>query len=78
MLVLSIAFFLLVTLLAGFARPLMTQKVFGPLGLGYVLIIVTYLVCWVSAIIYVNLADRFFDPQANAIAIALRAKEGAR
>ncbi len=62
---LSMAFFLGVMLLAGFAREFMTQKVFGPLNVGYVLILATYVMCWVMAIIYAYVADNVFDPKAE-------------
>ncbi len=62
---LSMAFFVGVTLLAGFAREFMTQKVFGPLNVGYVLILATYVMCWIVAIIYIYVADNVFDPKAE-------------
>lgn len=78
LLIVPVAFFLAVTVLAGFDRPLMTQKIVGPLGFGYLLIIATYVLCWVSAIIYVNLAGRVFDPQARAIAEELQVEASVR
>jgi uncharacterized membrane protein (DUF485 family) len=70
-----LTYFLGVMLLAGFARPLMSSKVFGPLSLGYVLIIGIYLMCWGLAVLYAYFAERIFDPQA-ARAVAEFEAEG--
>jgi uncharacterized membrane protein (DUF485 family) len=72
----SIGFYLLLMLLCGLARPLMVQKLTGSLGLGYVLIIGMYLICWVIAVAYVRIAGRVFDVQANAIAAGLTSRGG--
>lgn len=63
-----LAFFFIVTLLAGFARPLLSEKLFGGMALGYLLVIATYLACWISALIYVRVAEVIFDPLAKKIA----------
>src|ERR1700735_695675 len=72
----SIGFYFLLMLLCGLARPAMAQKLIGPLGTGYVLIIGMYLICWGSAVAYVRIAGNIFDAQAQAIAARLESKGG--
>lgn len=54
----GMTFFLAVLALAGFARPLMSEKVVGPLNLGYALILATYAMCWGLAILYTFVGAR--------------------
>ncbi|GLK72760.1 DUF485 domain-containing protein [Ancylobacter dichloromethanicus] len=63
---LSLGFFFLTLLLAGYARPFMSAKAFGALNIGYVLIIGIYLVTWAAALLYMLAAHRSFDPLAAA------------
>ncbi len=64
LMVVSLGVFLAVMLLAGFARDLMIVKV-GPLGVGYLLIIGLYGMCWVLGVLYMRIAAREFDPRAE-------------
>ena len=57
--------FIVVLALAGTARPLMVEKVVGPLNLGYVLVLALYVLCWMLAVLYAFLAGTRFDPQAD-------------
>lgn len=77
MLVIYLVYFLGVMLLAGYARPLMSIKVLGPLNLGYALIIGTYLMCWALAVLYALAAGRLFDRKA-AQAVAEFEAQGSR
>lgn len=73
--VLFLVCFLGVTLLAGFAKNFMAQKVLGAFNMGYLLVLSCYLLCWALALIYVRIADRKFDAlsaQAVAELVALR------
>jgi uncharacterized membrane protein (DUF485 family) len=74
MLLFSVGFFLVLTLLCGFARSLMNEDVVGPLGLGYVLIIALYGICWLMAITYVYVAENIFDTKAGEVSVELRKK----
>jgi len=74
-LTLSLAYFLGVMLLAGFSRPLMGVKVAGSLNLGYVLIILTYLICWGVAILYVAIAGSRFEAKAAEALAELKQEE---
>jgi uncharacterized membrane protein (DUF485 family) len=67
---LGFSFFFIVatTLLAGYAKDFMGQKVFGSFNLGYLLVVSIYVLCWVVSLIYVRTANRKFDAQA-AVAI---------
>lgn len=67
LLIVSIGFFICLTLMAGFARTLMTMKVFGALNLGFLLILVGYIVCWIAAVLYICAANRLFDEKAAAV-----------
>lgn len=71
---LGFSFFFIVatTLLAGYAKDFMGQKVFGAFNLGYLLVVLTYVVCWVVSLLYVRTANRKFDAQAAASIEALK------
>lgn len=71
LLVVSIGFFICLTLMSGFARTLMTMKVIGALNLGFLLILVAYVLCWTTALLYIRAANRLFDEKAAA---AIRAQ----
>jgi uncharacterized membrane protein (DUF485 family) len=72
MVILYLVLFLGVCLMAGYARPLMAQKCIGQYNFGYVLIIGTYGMSWLLAVIYVYIADNYFDPRARAAIAALQ------
>ncbi|VTU25027.1 hypothetical protein H6CHR_02311 [Variovorax sp. PBL-H6] len=69
LLAVSFTFIVVMTLLAGFAKDFMGQKVTGAFNVGYLLVLLTYLLCWAVALIYVHTANRCFDAQAR-LAIA--------
>lgn len=71
LLIASFAFIVATMLLAGYAKPLMALKVSGAFNLGYLLVLLTYLVCWAVAMIYVRSANARFDLQADAAIRAL-------
>ncbi|MDQ0513307.1 DUF485 domain-containing protein [Ancylobacter amanitiformis] len=73
----SLGFFFLTLLLAGYARPFMAAKAFGALNVGYVLVIAIYLVTWGAALLYTLAAHRIFDPLA-ATARDAATREGTR
>lgn len=62
----SFVFILGVSLLAGYAKPLMAAKVFGAVNVGYLLVFLTYVLCWVVSVVYVRVANNRFDKQARA------------
>lgn len=65
------------SLLLSFQRPLMGLKVFGPLNLGFVLIIANYIMAWAIAIIYARVSERDHDPLIAAV-IAQARKAGGK
>ncbi|CAL60864.1 hypothetical protein; putative membrane protein [Herminiimonas arsenicoxydans] len=67
LLMVSLGFFFCLTLLVGFARPLMSTKLIGSLNIGFFLILVAYLVCWVAAVLYVWAANEIFDKKIAVI-----------
>ena len=69
LLVVSFAFIIAMTLMAGFAKDFMGQKVIGAFNVGYLLVLLTYLLSWAVSLIYVRTANRRFDAQAR-LAIA--------
>jgi uncharacterized membrane protein (DUF485 family) len=63
------------SILSGFAKPLLGTKVLGPVNLGFTLIALNYLVGWVLAVIYARVANRVYDPLVQTI-IAKAEHEG--
>jgi len=61
----SLAFVVAMTLLAGYDRPFMAIKVVGAFNVGYLMILMTYLLCWVVAVIYVLVANKQFELQSR-------------
>ena len=55
------------SILCGFAKPLLATKVLGPVNLGFALIALNYLVAWVLAVIYTRVAERVHDPLVQRI-----------
>lgn len=62
------------TVLAGFAKNLMSIKVIGSLNLGFVLIGLNYVLSWVLAIVYGRVAAAKFDPLAARAAAEIAAR----
>lgn len=60
------------TVLAGFAKGLVAQKVVGALNLGFFLIGCNYVLSWVLALIYVRVANSTFDPMVEGLAVGKR------
>ncbi|HEY1431750.1 MAG TPA: DUF485 domain-containing protein [Stellaceae bacterium] len=63
------------SILCGFAKPLLAMKVLGPVNLGFALIALNYLVAWVLAVIYARVATRVHDPLVQRI-VARRNHDG--
>ena len=61
----SLAFVVAMTLLAGCDRPFMAIKVVGAFNVGYLMILMTYLLCWLVAVIYVLVANKQFEVQSR-------------
>ncbi len=76
--ILSVGYYLAITVLAGLAPGFMAQRVIGPLSLGYLLVFATYIVAWVVAVAYVRAADRNFDPKAANAVATFQAREAQR
>ena len=76
MVVIYLTVFMGMTLLAGFARDFMTQKVFGAINMGYLLVFLCYLMCWVMGVVYVRIANSDFDLMAVAAIADLKAQKG--
>ena len=76
--ILSVGYYLAITVLAGLAPGFMAQRVIGPLSLGYLLIFATYIVAWVVALAYVRAANRNFDPKAANAVAALQERQAQR
>jgi uncharacterized membrane protein (DUF485 family) len=55
------------SILSGFAKPLLGTKVLGPVNLGFALIALNYLVAWVLAVIYARVASGVHDPLVQRI-----------
>jgi len=60
------------TVLAGFFRPLMSERALGPINVGFVLIAANYALSWGLAAVYVRIANSSFDPLATRIGTNIR------
>jgi uncharacterized membrane protein (DUF485 family) len=69
--------YLCLSILGGFAKPLLGTKVLGPVNLGFALIALNYLVAWVLAVIYARVANRVHDPLVQKI-VAKAKHDGAK
>ncbi|WP_291216386.1 DUF485 domain-containing protein [Hydrogenophaga sp.] len=74
LLISSFALIVAMTLLAGFAKDFMAQKVVGAFNVGYLLVLLTYLLCWGVSLIYVRSANQRFDAQAQAAIEAIEVR----
>jgi uncharacterized membrane protein (DUF485 family) len=70
-----LVFYLAVTVLAGFAPGFMSQRAVGPINVGYLLILATYVMAWIVALVYVRIANRSFDPKADRAIDDLHARK---
>jgi uncharacterized membrane protein (DUF485 family) len=59
------------TVLAGFAKPVMAYKIAGPLNLGLCLILFNYALAWILALIYVRVANDAYDPEVERLRAAI-------
>ena len=69
--------FMGMTLLAGYAKEFMTQKISGAFNVAYLLVLGCYFMCWIMAVIYVRVANRDFDAMASRAVRDARAGEQA-
>jgi len=72
LLAISFTFAVTMALLAGYAQWVMAQKVVGSFNVGYLLIVLTYVLCWVVSLVYVLKANRSFDAQSIVAIAALK------
>lgn len=62
-----VTFYIGLSILAGFAKPLLAMKVFGPVNLGFVLIGANYIMSWLIAIVYARVSGSRHDPMVDAV-----------
>jgi uncharacterized membrane protein (DUF485 family) len=67
MLIIFVASYMSLSLLAAFGRELLGTKVLGPINLGFVLIAANYLMSWVIAIVYARISARTLDPLVKLV-----------
>lgn len=67
LLIITLGFFIGMTLLAGYAKDFMTAKLIGSFNVGYGLILMAYFVCWIGALLYVRAANRTFDEKMKLL-----------
>ena len=65
MVLMYFSLFMGMTLLAGYGKEFMTQKVVGSFNMAYLLVLGCYIMCWVMGVIYVRVANRDFDALAT-------------
>ncbi|WP_181298413.1 DUF485 domain-containing protein [Pseudomonas sp. Q2-TVG4-2] len=63
----TLGFFTVMTLLAGYAKEFMTIKLVGPLNVGFSLILLAYFICWAGALLYVRAANGPFDAKTKLV-----------
>lgn len=69
-LVIGLGFYGVVSLLAGFAPSLMSERVAGAVNVGFLLILATYVLTWVVAVVYVRHANRVHDKLTDAVLVS--------
>ena len=69
-LVIGLGFYGAVSLLAGYAPALMSSRVVGAVNLGFLLILATYVLTWVVAVVYVRHANRVHDRLTDAVLVS--------
>ncbi|WP_312668861.1 DUF485 domain-containing protein [Stutzerimonas nitrititolerans] len=67
LLIATLGFFTVMTLLAGYAKDFMTIKLFGSMNVGFSLIVLAYVICWAGALLYVRAASGPFDAKTSRI-----------
>lgn len=70
----SVCYILGLSLMAGYAKDTLALKVAGAFNVGYLLILLTYVLCWGVALAYVRIANGRFDPLAADAIAALPAR----
>lgn len=63
----TLGFFTVMTLLAGYAKEFMTIKLVGSMNVGFSLILLAYVICWVGALLYVRAANGPFDAKTKLV-----------
>lgn len=66
-LVVSLGFYLAVTVFVGLAPGIASRPVIGAVNLGYILIFATYVITWIVAVLYVHFSSTVLDPKAKEI-----------
>jgi len=67
LLIATLGFFSVMTLLAGYAKDFMTIKLFGSMNVGFSLILLAYVICWAGALLYVRAASGPFDAKTKLV-----------
>jgi uncharacterized membrane protein (DUF485 family) len=62
-----LGFFAVVTLLAGYAKDIMTIKLIGSMNIGFSLILLAYVICWAGALLYARAANGPFDTKTKLV-----------
>ena len=76
--VVFVTFYIGLSILSGFARPLLATKVVGSLNLGFVLIAANYVMSWIIAIIYARVSGRDHDPLVDQVIAHAVGRNGAK
>jgi uncharacterized membrane protein (DUF485 family) len=67
LLIATLGFFTVMTLLAGYAKDFMTIKLIGSMNVGFSLILLAYVICWAGALLYVRAANGPFDAKTKLV-----------
>src|SRR5271155_3453813 len=78
MIVIYMAGYMGLSVLAGFGRGILGTKVLGAVNLGFVLIAGNYLTSWVLAVVYARISANRHDPLVKVVVDQARARGEAR
>jgi uncharacterized membrane protein (DUF485 family) len=78
MIVIYMAGYMGLSVLAGFGRGILGTKVLGAVNLGFVLIAGNYLMSWVLAVVYARISANRHDPLVKVVVDQARARGEAR
>jgi len=72
----SLVYITSLALLSGYGRSFMSMKVIGAMNVGYLMVFLAYVLCWVVSVVCVQIANRNFETLSDDVNADL--KNGSR
>jgi uncharacterized membrane protein (DUF485 family) len=72
----SLIYITSLALLSGYGRSFMAMKVSGAMNVGYLMVFLTYILCWVVSVVYVQIANRNFETLSESVNADLKNRSG--